>query len=150
MIKKNVITPAVSLLVLMSLCGCTAGLALQGLSSGAPVAFDAKGRGKADSAWYARYDDVVQATLRAGEKLSFKLEEKNIGTDRSAFNFVDDKGKKLEILIERRTETVTWVQFNVGRFGGSVSIGRLMARQIIVEVAEANDFLRDYHPTESD
>ena len=147
--KKNVITPAVSLLVLTSLCGCTAGLALQGLSSGSPVAFDSLGRGKADSAWFARYDDVVQATLRAGEELSFKLEKKNIGKVQSDLKFVDEKGKKLEILIERRTETVTWALFNVGLFGGSKSIGRLMARQIIVEVAEAKYFLRDWHPEET-
>ena len=120
---------------------------MQGLSSGSPVAFNVTGRGKGDSAWFARYDDVVQATLRAGEKLSFQLENKNIGKDRSDFNFVDDKGAKLEILIERRTETLTWARFNVGLFG-STSIGRLMARQIIVEVAEAKDFLRDWHPEE--
>ena len=148
MIKKMV-TPALLLLLLMSLCGCTAGLAMQGLSSGAPVAFNATGSGKGDSAWYAYYDDVVQATLRAGEKLSFQLEKKNTGNDRSDFNFVDGKGAKLKIVIERRTETLTWARFNVGLFG-SESIGRLMARQIIVEVAEAKDFLRDWHPTEDD
>jgi len=122
---------------------------MQGLSSGAPVAFNATGSGKGDSAWFARYDDVVQAALRAGEKLSFKLEKKNIAKDQSDFNFVDDKGAKLEILIERRTETLTWARINVGSFG-SASIGRLMARQIIVEVAEADDFLRDWHPDEDD
>jgi hypothetical protein len=145
MIKKMVVTPALFFLLLMSLCGCTAGLAMQGLSSGSPVAFNATGRGKGDSAWFARYDDVVQATLRAGEKLSFKLEKKNTGKDQSDFKFVDAKGKKLEILIERRTETLTWARFSVGLLG-STSIGRLMARQIIVEVAEAKDFLRDWHP----
>ena len=143
------VTPALSLLLLMSLCGCTAGLVMQGLSSGAPVAFNATGSGKGDSAWFARYDDVVQATLRAGEKLSFKLKKKNTDKDQSDFNFVDDKGANLEILIERRTETLTRVRFNVGLFG-SESIGRLMARQIIVEVAEADDFLRDWHPDEDD
>jgi hypothetical protein len=148
MIKKMV-TPALFLLLLMSLCGCTAGLAMQGLSSGAPVAFNATGSGKGDSAWYAHYDDVVQAALRAGEKLSFQLKKKNTGKDRSDFNFVDDRGAKLEILIVRRTATLTWARFNVGLFG-STSIGRLMARQIIVEVAEADDFLRDWHPTEDD
>jgi hypothetical protein len=147
MIKKMVVTPALFFLLLMSLCGCTAGLAMQGLSSGSPVAFNATGRGKGDSAWFARYDDVVQATLRAGEKLSFKLEKKNIGKDQSDFKFVDAKGKKLEMLIERRTESLTWARFNVGLLG-STSIGRLMARQIIVEVAEAKDFLRDWHPEE--
>ena len=149
MIKKIVVTPALFLLLLMSLCGCTAGLAMQGLSSGAPVAFNATGSGKGDSAWYALYDDVVLATLRAGEKLSFQLKKKNTGKDRSDFNFVDEKGAKLKILIERRTETLTRARFNVGLFG-STSIGRLMARQIIVEVAEAKDFLRDWHPTEDD
>ena len=149
MIKKIVVTPALFLLLLMSLCGCTVGLAMQGLSSGAPVAFNATGSGKGDSAWFALYDDVVQATLRAGEKLSFQLEKKDIGKDRSDFNFVDDRGKKLKILIEHRTETLTRARFNVGLFG-SASIGRLMARQIIVELAEANDFLRDWHPTEDD
>jgi hypothetical protein len=147
MIKKMVVTPALFFLLLMSLCGCTAGLAMQGLSSGSPVAFNATGRGKGDSAWFARYDDVVQATLRAGEKLSFKLEKKNIGKDQSDFKFVDAKGKKLEMLIERRTESLTWARFNVGLLG-STSIGRLMARQIIVEVAGAKDFLRDWHPEE--
>ena len=44
---------------------------------------------------------------------------------------------------------MTRARFNVGLFG-SESIGRLMARQIIVEVAEAKDFLRDWHPTEDD
>ena len=143
------VTPALSLLLLMSLCGCTAGLVMQGLSSGAPVAFNATGSGKGDSAWYARYDDVVQATLRAGKKLSFQVKKKNIGKDRTDFNFVDVRGTKLKILIERRTETMTRARFNVGLFG-SESIGRLMARQIIVEVAEAKDFLRDWHPTEDD
>ena len=134
-------------MLVMNLCGCTAGLAMRGLSSGAPVAFNATGSGKGDSAWYSHYDDVVQATLRAGEKLSFQLEKKNIGNDRSDFNFVDGKGAKLKISIERRTETMTRARFNVGLFG-SASIGRLMARQIIVEVADAKDFLRDWHPEE--
>ena len=72
-----------------------------------------------------------------------------IGMDQSAFKYIDDKGSKLEILIERRTETVTWVGFNVGRFG-SASIGRLMARQIVIEMVEADKFLRDWHPAEGD
>jgi hypothetical protein len=147
MLKKIVVTPTLIFLLLMSLYGCTAGLAMPGLSSGSPVAFNATGRGKGDSAWFARYDDIVQATLRAGEKLSFQLKKKNIGKDQSEFKFVDAKGKKIEMLIERRTETLTWARFNVGLLG-STSIGRLMARQIIVEVAEAKDFLRDWHPEE--
>jgi len=149
MIKKFLTIPAVFYLLLMGLCGCAAPLAMQGLSSGAPVAFNSTGRGKGESAWFARYDDVVQATLNAGKKLSFKLEKKMIGRDQSTFNYTDDKGTKLEILVERRTETLTRVRFNVGLFG-STSIGRLMARQIVFEIAEADKFLRDWHPAEDD
>jgi hypothetical protein len=149
MIKKIMGIPAVFYLLLTGLCGCAAPLAMQGMSSGAPVAFSSTGRGEGDSAWFARYDDVVQATLNAGQKLSFKLEKKMIGRDQSTFNFIDDKGSKLEILIERRTETLTRARFNVGLFG-STSIGRLMARQIVIEMAEADKFLRDWNPAEDD
>ena len=149
MIKKNIAIPALFCLFLTCLCGCAAPIAVQGLGSGVPVAFNSTGSGQGDSAWFARYEDVVQATLQAGEKLSFKLEKKMIEKDQSEFYYVDEKGKKLEILIERRTETVTWASFNVGLFG-SVSIGRLMARQIVIEMAEADKFLREWHPAEED
>ena len=149
MIKNHKVITPLFCLFLACLCGCTAPLAMQGLGTGVPVAFSGTGKGQGDSAWFARYDDVVQATLRAGEKLSFKLEKKMIGADQSDFNYFDEKGKKLEIVIERRTETLTWARFNVGLFG-STSIGRLMARQIVVEMAEADKFLRDWHPAEGD
>jgi hypothetical protein len=53
----------------------------------------------------------------------------------------------LQILIERRTETVTYARLNVGWFG-SRSMGRLMARQIVYEMIEAKAFLRSWHPQE--
>ncbi len=147
--KKSLIILFLFWILLLFSNGCTAPIAMQGLSTGVPVAFNGTGQGEGDSAWFARYDDVVQATLRAGEKLSFKLVEKTIEVDQSDFRYVDDKGKRIEILIERRTETLTWAQFDVGAFG-STSIGRLMARQIVVEMAEADKFLRDWHPGEED
>jgi hypothetical protein len=51
----------------------------------------------------------------------------------------------LNVLIERRTETLTYALFDVGLFG-SKSLGRLMARQIVFEMAEAGAFLRNRHP----
>ncbi len=71
------------LLLFAGLTGCTAPIAMQGLSSTSPVAFNAIGRGKADSAWLARYEDVVQATQRAGQALSLILEKKEIGEDQT-------------------------------------------------------------------
>ena len=75
--------------------------------------------------------------------------KKTIGKDQSALNYIDAKGLKLEILIERRTATVTRARFNVGLFG-STSICRLMARQIVIEMSAAGKFLRDWHPAEDD
>ena len=147
--KKSLIGLLLFGVLLLCSNGCTAPIAMQGLSSGVPVAFNGTGQGQGDSAWFARYDDVVQATIRAGEKLYFKLVEKTIEVDHSDFRYVDEKGKRIEIRIERRTETLTWARFNVGAFG-STSIGRLMARQIVVEMAEADKFLRDWHPAEED
>jgi hypothetical protein len=149
MIEKRVVLRAVYCLLLTGLCGCTAPLALQGLSSATPVTFNATGRGAGDSAWLARYDDVVQATLRAGEVLSLNLEKKEIGEGQAVFQYIDGKGKKMNILIERRTETMTYARFSVGLFG-SKSMGQLMVRQIIFEINEEGKFLQDWHPVEAD
>ena len=149
MIEKSVVLRAVFCLLLTGLCGCAAPLALQGLGSATPVAFNATGMGEGDSAWLVRYDDVVQATLRAGEVLSLNLEKKEIGEDQTVFQYMDGKGKKMNILIERRTETMTYARFSVGLFG-SKSMGQLMVRQIIFEMNTGGKFFRDWHPVEAD
>ena len=149
MIEKSVVLRAVFCLLLTGLCGCAAPLALQGLGSATPVAFNATGMGEGDSAWLARYDDVVQATLRAGEVLSLNLEKREIGEDQTVFQYMDGKGKKMDILIERRTETMTYARFSVGLFG-SKSMGQLMVRQIIFEMNAEGKFIRDWHPVEVD
>ena len=149
MIEKRVVLRAVFCLLLTGLCGCAAPLALQGLGSATPVAFNATGMGTGDSAWLARYDDVVQATLRAGEVLSLNLEKKEIGEGQTVFRYMDGMGKKMDILIERRTETMTYARFSVGLFG-SKSMGQLMVRQIIFEVNTEGKFIRDWHPVEVD
>lgn len=131
------------------LCGCTAPLAVQGLSSTSPVAFSYIGRGKGDSFWLAHYDDVIQATEQAGQTLSLELEKKMIEKDHTKFQYADGRGNHLEIMIERRTETMTYARFDVGFFG-SRSMGRLMVRQIIFEMTEAGAFLRDWQPKEAE
>jgi len=143
------VIPALFCLFLTCLCGCAAPLAMQAFSSSGPVAFNSIGRGKGDSSWLARYDDVVQATLRAGQVLSLKLEKKEVGKDQTVFQYIYGKEKKLDILIERRTETVTYARFSVGMFG-SKTMGRLMVRQIVFEMNQEGKFLRDLHSAESD
>jgi hypothetical protein len=53
------------------------------------------------------------------------------------------RGKSLYLRIERRTETVTRVRFNVGVFG-STGIPRLVGRQIIEELKTEKAFLLDW------
>ncbi|CAB1074383.1 hypothetical protein D1AOALGA4SA_2202 [Olavius algarvensis Delta 1 endosymbiont] len=72
-----------------------------------------------------------------------------IDPEQSTFHFVDDKGNKMKILIERRTETMTYARLKVGWFG-SRSMGRLMARQIVYEMIETDAFLRNWHPEDID
>lgn len=88
---KSAVFLAVLALIAAGLSGCSAPLAMQGLSSSSPVAFSYIGRGKADSSWLARYDDVVQAAQRAGQALSLKLEKKKSGKDHMVFHYIDDK-----------------------------------------------------------
>jgi hypothetical protein len=146
---KSVVLGALFCLLLTGLCGCTAPLALQELSGVAPVSFNSTGMGKGDSAWLVRYDDVVQATLRAGEMLRLNLEKNEIGEDQAVFRYIDGREKKIDIKIERRSETVTYARFSVGLFG-SKSMGQLLVRQIIFELNAEGKFLREWHPEEAD
>ena len=54
----------------------------------------------------------------------------------------------MEVLIERRTETMTYARFDVGLLGPK-SMGRLMARQIVFEMVEADAFIRGWLPNEN-
>jgi hypothetical protein len=117
-----------------------------GQASGAfPVAFNMKGGGKSESFWLAGYDDVLSASIRAGEALSLEIKEKRIEEDQAFFSFQEGKGKRVDLLIERRTDTMTSIQFNVGWYG-SRALNRLMGRQIILELEEADAFLEDWIP----
>jgi hypothetical protein len=148
MLEKAVLIVAVLCLFLVALFGCTAPLAVQGLSSAGPVAFSSTGSGQGDSAWLARYDDVVQATLHAAQVLALEVEKKEIGEDQTFYQFMDGMGKKLDVRIERRTETVTYARFSVGMFG-SRTVGQLLVRQIIFELKKEGNFLRDLEPVET-
>ena len=149
MFGKKTLSASVIFLSLTVLWGCTAPLALQGLGSAAPVAFSPSGSGKGESAWLARYDDVVQATLHAAQVLALEVTNKKIGEDQAFFQFIDQKGKKLDALIERRTETVTYARFSVGLFGSRI-VGQLLVRQIIFELDKEGKFLRDLAAVEAD
>jgi hypothetical protein len=128
--------------------GCLSPLAMNTVGaagSGAPVAFNNAGGGKGETYWIARYDDVIEAALRAGEVLSLVVNDKKIEADRTFLSFADLKDKKIDLIIERRTETMTSIMFDVG-WSGSTTFGRLMANQIIFELQDSNAFLEDWAP----
>jgi len=131
--------------------GCMSPIVMQaagGAAGGAaPSSSNYLGRGKGESYFIARYDDVIKAALRAGEVLSLEMKEKKVEAQQASLRYDDGKANKIELLIERRTDTMTSILFDVGWFG-SVAYGRLMARQIISELDEAGAFLEDWMPEE--
>ena len=142
----KIVRPITVFIFLICNVGCLSPFAISTVGSAgsaAPVASNNLGGGKGESFWIAQYDDVIKAVLRAGEVLSLEVEEKNIEKDRAFFRFYDTKAERIALLIERRTDTMTSILFDVGWFG-SVAFGRIMFRQIVFELDEAGDFLEDW------
>jgi len=130
--------------------GCMAPVAFQAagaIGGASPVAMNLVEKGKVESYWVARYADVVDATVRAGQVLSLELLEKKVEADRTSFRYGYRKGEKAEILVEYRTATMTSVQIDYGVYG-SIAFARLMGREIAVELAKAGAFLEDLSPDE--
>ena len=128
--------------------GCLSPVAINTIGaagSGAPVASNALGGGKGESYWIARYDDVTAAAMRAAEALSLEVKEEKIEENRTFFRFSDDRGETIDLSIERRTDTMTSILFDVGWFG-SVAFGRLLANKIIFELKESHSFLEYWKP----
>ncbi len=135
-----------ALVIAMTICGGCAVPAATFLPSTlgiSPVVVDHLGAGKSDSFWIAQFDDVVQAALRAGNKLSLTLKEQEIEKDRASLRYVDDQDNEISIRIERRTETVTRGRFDVGS-SELLGFARLFGRQLIDELNDANAFLVDW------
>ena len=132
------------MITLVLLNGCALAPSVLSAAGGAtPAVFDRHGAGEGDGFLVARYDDVVQAALRAAEKLSLELTERETEEDRTKLRFADDQGAWILLRIERRTESVTQVHFDVSSrqlFG----FGGLFGRQLIEELEAADAFLVEW------
>lgn len=131
--------------ILLLCSGCQAPMALgafESLGSASPTALHHLGKGKIESFWVARFEDVVKGTEIAGQTLSLNLTEKKVEKDQALYRFSDDRGDQIALSIERRTASVTSVLIDVG-FTGSVAFAKLFARQIVVELIEAGVFPDD-------
>lgn len=133
----------------LALCsGCQAPMALgafESLGSASPTAFHHMGRGKIESFWAARFEEVVKGTEAAGQALSLTLIEKKVEKDQAAYRYKDDRGDQLSLAIERRTAAVTSILIDVG-LTGSPAFAKLVARQILSELMEAGVFPGEAEP----
>lgn len=99
--------------------------------------------GRVKSLELARYEDVVEATRRAGEAISLELQKEATDTDRTTLSYIDGKNEKVKVLIERRTATLTYVQIDVGLFG-SKGLALVVINQIIYEISSRGGYLQGW------
>lgn len=125
-------------LVLASLSACT-GLEPAALSAGASVAqtgvtiFD---RGKARTIERADFDDAVAAIRRAAAKLALVQTVEDPTTGRLRMSFHDERDQSIVVVVERRTETVTMLQADVGAIG-EIGWATLLLKQAVAELTIA-------------
>ena len=135
-----------ALTAVSALCGgCAIPLvtALPSVLGASPVVADYLEAGRIDSFWVAGYDDVLTALMRAEKRLSLNAGEKTFEDGRATLRYTDDLENKIDIRIERQTETVTRARIDVGsdRFLG---LARLIGRQVVAELNDMNGFRADW------
>ena len=129
---------------LIFMTGCTTATLVTGLSSAPSGVSYASGYGsKVYSYQIVRFEDAVEAALRAAETLALENKFKDVSETRAELRYIDEKDEVINILIERRTAKATFIQVDTGFFG-SRGISRLMLLQILDEIGEAGDFLEDW------
>jgi len=136
--SKNAVMLAVLCILLASTYGCTAclmgsaGPAGAGTTDAGVTRFE---MGRVTRFEIAQYEDVIEASRLAAENLSLDLKEEKIEENRASFKYRDDKDQKIDLLIERRTDTVTYIRVAVGIFGPQ-GLAFLTLNQILDELPE--------------
>jgi hypothetical protein len=136
--SKNALMLAVLCILLASTYGCTAcivGSAATVGASGAEAGVTRFEMGRVTRFEIAQYEDVIEASRLAAENLALDLKEEKIEENRASFSYLDDKDQRIDLLIERRTDTVTSIKIDVGIFGPP-GLGLLTLNQILNELAE--------------
>lgn len=131
----------------ISLCfgtGCTTGILISGASSAPAGVSGASGIGsKVASYQVVRYEDAVKCAIRAAEALSLHHTSKEIKEDRAELRYADEKDQSVDIVIERRSASLTTIEVNAGIFGPN-GFTRLVLLQIIEELEQAKAYLEDW------
>lgn len=119
--------------------GCTVPPNMGSFETSSPVAFNFLTGRRIESAWLARFDQVVKAVDGAAESLKLNAVEREVGPDGIRYRFRDGRADQFRLVVEPRTPAVTSVLIEVGD-GGSVAVARLFGRQIILELTQAGVF----------
>jgi len=123
--------------------GCTTTLIVGGMSSASSGATSVSGSGtKVESYQIADYKTVISATLQAAETLALNVKKETIDIDQASFRFSDNNDRRVDVILEQRTETMTYIKVDSGWFG-PLGMGRLLMRQILVELGASGDSLED-------
>ena len=137
--SKNVLVLAVLCVLLASTYGCTTACIMGSAATVGAGATEAGvtrfEMGRVTRFEIAQYEDVIVASRLAAENLSLDLKEEKIEENRASFKYLDDKDQKIDLLIERRTDTLIYIRVDVGIFGPQ-GLGLLMLNQILSELAE--------------
>ena len=149
-ITNRLLSLAAICLVLTAGYGCSAclGSCLLGPSvtvgsSAGQAGISGYQNGKIKSFEVARYEDAVEAARRAGDAISLELQREATEEDKITLYYIDGKNEKVRVLIERRTDTLTYIQIDVGFFG-SKGLALVMINQIIHEIASEGKYLQDW------
>ena len=135
---------ATGIILLCFASGCTTGTLITRASSAPSGVSHASGPGsKVISYQVVRFVDAVNCAVRAAEALSLEKTRKDIKDNRARLQYVDEKNQPVDIIIERRSATITTIQVNAGFFGPK-GLTRLVLLQIIEELDQAGAHLEDW------
>ena len=125
--------------LVMMVNGCASSLVVGSMSaapSGATYASSLGG--KIESYQLVNFEDTVNATRQAAENLSLDLKQETVDADRASFRFMDNGDRRADVVIERRTATMTYLAVNTGWFGAH-GMGQLLMKQILDEISDAGN-----------
>ena len=119
--------------------GCTTSLVVGSMSAAPSGATYASGLGgKIESYQLVNFEVTVNATRQAAENLSLNLKQETVDADRASFRFMDNGDRRADVVIERRTATMTYLAVNTGWFGAH-GMGQLLMKQILDEISDAGN-----------
>ena len=123
--------------------GCGSTLIVGGVSSASSGTTSVSGTGtKVESYQIADFKIVISATLQAAKTLALNVKEETIDIDRASFRFSDNNDRTVDVILEQRTATMTYIKVDSGWFG-PVGMGRLLMRQILSELEASGHSLEE-------